>query len=119
MSPEKEILNKMRIVTDIFLKTLKTVNEITIEIDQYSKREIDNCNCSIENRPVYKIFNETFNITTIENLISLMEPLLTEIENENDNTCEKHEFVEDRIETGLDNDMMTINYCKFCSAFKR
>ena len=60
ISAEHKILNKMKLVSEIFVNTLITVKIITEEIEKLSKIEIDNGNCSIENNEVYKKFNEIF-----------------------------------------------------------
>lgn len=120
MSAEHEILNKMKIVTNMFINTLKDIKNITTEIEQIAKKEIDNDNYYIENHSLYKKFNETFDTETIEGLlISVMEPLLKEIKEESIGICEKHEYIEDRVETGLECDMMTIYCCKFCRFVKK
>lgn len=120
MSAEHMILNKMKLVTDMFIQTLKDVKKTTLEIQQIAKNEIDADNFYIENHPLYKKFNETFDIEEIEGLIiDIMEPLLNEIDEERIGICEKHEYIEDRVETGVECDMMTIYCCKFCRAVKK
>ena len=123
MSAEHMILNKMKLVTDMFINILKDVKKTTLEIQQIVKNENDKKNDDIyylENHPLYKKFNETFDIEEIEGLIiEIMEPLLNEIEEERIGICEKHEYIEDRVETGVECDMMTIYCCKFCRAVKK
>ena len=119
MSAEHKLLNKMKIVSEIFVNTLITVKNITEEIEQIAKIEIDNGNCSIENNEVYKKFNEIFETESITYLLSVIDPVVSEIDNEIIKTCEIHDYEEHRVETGLESDMMTIYCCKFCNSVKK
>ena len=119
ISAEHKILNKMKLVSEIFVNTLITVKIITEEIEKLSKIEIDNGNCSIENNEIYKKFNEIFESETISHLIDVVDPVISEIENEIIKTCENHIYEEHRVETGLEGDMMTIYCCKFCNSVKK
>jgi len=122
MSAEHDILNKMKTVADMFIQTLKDVKKTTIEIQQIVKNENDKKNDDIyyiENHPLYKKFNEVFDIDTLNHLIGIMEPLLNEIEEERVGICDEHEYIEHSVETGVECDMMTIYCCKFCRAVKK
>lgn len=120
MSAEHKILNKMKIVTNMFINTLNDIKKITTEIEQIAKKEIDNDNYYIENHSLYIKFNQTFDTETIEGLlIDVIKPMLNEIEEESIAICENHEYIEDRVETGLEGDMMTIYCCKFCRFVKK
>ena len=119
MSAEHIILNKMKETTYNFIKTLNTIKIKAVEIEQIAKNEIDNDNYYLENCLVYKKFNEIFDIDTINHLIDSVEPLLNEIDDEKQIICENHEFIEDRVETGVECNMMTIYYCKFCRVVRK
>ena len=118
MSIEKDILYKMKTTANIFLNTLKQVKKLKAEIDKDVILEMDN-NYFIEKRASYQQFNEIFDESSINDVINIIEPLITDIVNEREQLCQKHEYVEDRVETGLDNYMMTIYYCKFCGVSRK
>ena len=113
MSVEKEILYKMKTTASIFLNTLKQVRKLKEAIDKDIHLEMDN-NYFVEKRTSYKDFAEVFDLTSIDEVINILEPLINNILEERDNVCENHEYIEDRVETGVERDMMTIYYCKFC-----
>ena len=115
---EKDILYKMKTTANIFLNTLKQVKKLKAEIDKDVILEMDN-NYFIEKRASYQQFNEIFDASSIDDIINILEPLITDIVNEREQLCQKHEYVEDRVETGLDNYMMTIYYCKFCGVSRK
>jgi len=115
---EKDILYKMKTTASIFLNTLKQVKKLKAEIDKDIELEMDN-NYFIEKKASYEQFNEIFDVLSIDNVINILEPLITDIVNEREQLCQKHEYVEDRVETGLDNYMMTIYYCKFCGVTRK
>jgi hypothetical protein len=119
ISAEHVILNKMKEATNNFIKTLNTIKTTAVEIEQIAKNEIDNDNYYVENCLVYKKFNEIFDIDTINHLIDSVEPLLNEIDDEKQKVCENHEYIEDRVETGVECDMITIYCCKFCRVIKK
>ena len=110
---EKEILYKMKTAAGLFVNILKQVKKLKAEIDKDIHLEMDN-NYFVETKTSYKDFNEIFDITSIDEMINIVEPLINNILEERDNVCEKHEYIEDRVETGVECDMMTIYYCKFC-----
>ena len=115
---EKDILYKMKTTASIFLNTLKQVKKLKAEIDKDVILEMDN-NYFIEKRASYQQFNEIFDESSIDDVINIIEPLITDIVNEREQLCQKHEYVEDRVETGLERDMMTIYYCKFCGVTRK
>jgi hypothetical protein len=119
ISAEHIILNKMKEATNNFIKILNTIKTTAVEIEQIAKNEIDNDNYYVENCLTYKKFNEIFDIDVINHLIDSVEPLLNEIDDEKQKVCENHEYIEDRVETGLECDMMTIYCCKFCRVIKK
>lgn len=115
---EKDILYKMKTTANIFLNTLKHVKKLKEEIDKDIELEMDN-NYFIEKKASYEQFNQIFDVSSIDDVINILEPLITDIMNEREEICQKHEYVEDRVETGLDNYMTTIYYCKFCSVTRK
>ncbi len=107
---EKEIINKMSFAMNTFLKAMKDLREIKNEIDN-DVLKLDN-NFSLENQ-IYKDFNVIFDINAMNGIIDIIEPLISTIE-----YCE-HEYVDDRVETGVESYMMTISYCKNCNITKK
>jgi len=118
MSVEKEILYKMKTTASIFLNTLKQVRNLKAGIDKDIHLEMDN-NYFVEKQTSYKDFNEVFDINSIDEVINILEPLINNILEEREKVCEKHEYIEDRVETGVECDMMTIYYCKFCHVSRK
>lgn len=117
-SVEKEILYKMKTTASIFLNTLKQVRKLKADIDKDIHLEMDN-NYFVEKQTSYKDFNEVFDIKSIDEVINIVEPLINTILEERENVCEKHEYIEDRVETGVECYMMTIHYCKFCHVSRK
>ena len=118
MAAEREILYKMKTTASIFLNTLKQVRKLKEEIDKDIYLEMDN-NYFVEKLTSYKDFAEVFDLTSIDEVISIVEPLINDILEERENICEKHEYIEDQVETGVERNMMTIYYCKFCHVSRK
>jgi hypothetical protein len=115
---EKDILYTMKTTANIFLNTLKQVKKLKAEIDKDVILEMDN-NYFIEKRASYQQFNEIFDESSINDVINIIEPLITDIVNEREQLCQKHEYIEDCVETGLECDMITFYYCKFCGVSRK
>uniref|UniRef100_A0A6C0I7Z3 Uncharacterized protein n=1 Tax=viral metagenome TaxID=1070528 RepID=A0A6C0I7Z3_9ZZZZ len=113
MAAEREILYKMKTTASIFLNTLKQVRKLKAEIDKNIELNMDN-NYFVEKQTTNKDFNEVFDIKSIDEVINIVEPLIDEIMIEREKICENHEYIEDQVETGIECNMMTIYYCKFC-----
>lgn len=107
---EKEIINKMSFVMNTFLKAMKELRDIKNEIDN-DVLKLDNNFC-LENQ-VYKDFNVIFDINAINGIIDIVEPVISSIE-----YCE-HDYIDDRVETGVESYMTTISYCKNCNITKK
>ena len=115
---EKDILYKMKTTANIFLNTLKQVKKLKAEINKDIILEMDN-NYFIENQTSYDQFNEIFDTSSIDDVINILEPLINNIVNEREQICQNHQYIEDRVETGLESDMMTIYCCKFCGVTRK
>jgi hypothetical protein len=115
MSSERDILNKMKISTEMFLNSLKQINEIKAEIIQDIKK-IDN-NYFKEHSHFFEQYDAIFDEGSIASLIFIINPFIDNIKTEQTKMCMVHEYIKDSIDVGQDNSL-TIFYCKHCLTSK-
>lgn len=116
MSSERDILNKMKISTEMFLNSLKHINEIKAEIIQDIKKT-DN-NYFNEHSHFFEQYDTIFDEASIASLTSIINPFIDNITTEQTKMCAVHEYIKDSIDVGLDNSL-TIFYCKHCLTSKK
>jgi len=115
MSSERDILNKMKISTKLFLNSLKHINEIKAEIIQDIKNT--NNNYFIEHPHFFQQYDAIFDEASIASLTAIINPFIDNITTEQTKMCVVHEYISDSIDIGIDNSQ-TIYYCKNCLTSK-
>jgi hypothetical protein len=115
MSLERDILNKMKISTKLFLNSLNHIKEIKAEIRQDIKK-IDT-NYFTEKPHFFEQYDAIFDEASINALISIINPFIDNITEEQQSMCIFHEYIKDSIDVGLENSQ-TIFYCKNCYVSK-
>ena len=114
---ERDILYKMKMTTTIFLNLLKQIKKTKIEIANDIEYIMDN-NYFIEKTDVYDKFNALFDDQSIDNLLSIIDPLVEELARERDRVCENHEYIDDSIDDGPEKSK-TIYYCRVCHVSRK
>ncbi len=101
----KNSLREIKKVAEDFLSDLEKFQEKIAEIKINNP---DNFEESPALSEFYKIFNESFLNEMIQTINTIANKKIKE------ELCD-HEFVCDRVEAGVEQDMIDINYCKHCN----
>jgi len=113
---EEEILNKIHSISNELLLLLKKLKGVKKELETDVK-DLDN-NYFIEKSDAFDQFNDIFNDHGTNDLISIIDKLCEDIQDENDNKCSEHEFIWDLADTGYDN-WVSFCYCTKCHLSKK
>jgi hypothetical protein len=103
-----ESLRKIKEVSETFLLDLYKFKDKIAEI---KKNTIDD-----SSSPVYDEFYRIFNDAFLDEMISVVHDIAYKKIKEE--LCH-HEFVWDKVETGVECDMMSIQYCKHCNIVEK
>jgi hypothetical protein len=117
MAAEREIMTKMKTTTIMFSNLLTQIKGLKTSIAKDIDLNMDN-NYFIEKTDVYDKFNALFDDQSIENLLSIIDPLVEELARERDRVCENHEYIKDSIEDGPEKSK-TIYYCRVCHVSRK
>jgi hypothetical protein len=113
---EDEILNKIHSTSNELLLLLKKLKGVKKELET-AVNDLDN-NYFIEKSDAFDQFNDIFNDQGTNDLISVIDKLCKDVQDENDNKCSEHEFIWDLADTGYDN-WVSICYCTKCHLSKK
>ena len=103
-----ESLRKIKEVSETFLMDLYKFKDKIAEI---KKNTIDDSSSAVYDE-FYRIFNDAF----LDEMISVVHDIAYKKIKEE--LC-VHEFVWDKVETGVESDMMSIQYCKHCNIVEK
>jgi hypothetical protein len=104
-----ESLRKIKEVAETFLSDVSKFKDNIAEIKQ-------NAAADASSNVVYNEFYQVFNEEFLDEIVNILEKIAYKKIKEE--MCD-HEFVWDRVETGVDCDMMSIQYCKFCNIVEK
>jgi hypothetical protein len=113
---ENIILNQIYSASNELLLLLNKIKSVKKNVESAVK-DLDN-NYFIEKSDAFDNFNDIFNDHGINDLISVIDKLCEDVQDEIETKCSEHEFIDDLADTGYDN-WVSICYCKNCHLSKK
>lgn len=113
---EDIILNQIYSASNELLLLLNKIKSVKKDVESAVKN-LDN-NYFIEKSDAFDKFNDIFSDYGINDLISVVDKFCEDVQEDIDNQCLEHEFIDDLADTGYDN-WVSICYCKNCHLSKK